>query len=198
MRWLTLYLRSRRVPAAGGAILVAVCVFWGLNVVTNSALAQLFGVLAVALCTSAAAASLGSADPDLDRTAAIAWPPRRAAHVVAIGVVSALLVLVTQASDNPLGSTETVLRAAAGLTGLTALGVTLFGAQLGWVLPTTQAIVAMAVFFSSKEKSVSQQVFSWPFQPDGTTAATVTAVVLAVAGLVVHAVFGSKRVRTRQ
>ncbi|GAA4535326.1 hypothetical protein [Amycolatopsis samaneae] len=198
MRWLTLYVRSRRVPTAGAVLLAATLAFWVINVLADPSQRIMFGAFAAVLSASAAAVSLGSDDPDLDRTAAIAWLSRRAAHVLAVGVASGLLLLLTQISDHPLGTVESAIRGVAGMTGLAALGATFFGAQLGWLLPTAQAVVALGAQIGGAKESTLTHVLAWPFQPDGTTAATVTAVVLALAGLLVHAVYGSKRVRTRQ
>lgn len=171
MRFLSLYLRARRVPFALTLAALSVAALGWLGDAT----------LAVAAATMAAGPGLAGADPDLERTAAISWPPRRAAHVIAIAAVLALLAIAI-----PGGQT---LRNAVGMTGLLALGATLLGASRAWILPLTWTALAWAVTIWNPH----QEVLSWMFQPVQSTAATVTAAVLGVTGALAYTRVGARR-----
>jgi hypothetical protein len=173
MRWLTLYLRSRDVPDTLVAVLCATVVLWVVDI-DDVRLAA----VAIGLGVAAAASGLGGADVALERTAAINWPPRRAAHLAGVFVIVSGLVLLTD-----LGATELVLRDAAGLTGLAALGAVLLGRQLAWVFPTAWTAVGVTIPIN--------EVVSWVVQPPGTTAATITAAVLCGIGFVAYVAKGA-------
>src|SRR6266540_4551330 len=82
MRWLTLYQRSRSAPAALAAALGTIAALWWLHhAIDQPQPHPLLALLAAVTGTAAIAPGLAGADHDLDRTAAIAWLPRRAAHV---------------------------------------------------------------------------------------------------------------------
>src|SRR5262245_22899921 len=93
VRLLVLYLRSRRVPAALAAAVGSAAVLWWFAHATDDPRARAtLALVAVVAGSAAAAAGLAGADVDLDRTAALAWPPRRAAHVIAAGAAVAGIV----------------------------------------------------------------------------------------------------------
>lgn len=175
MRLLTLYLRARAVPAALGVMLIATAGFWAVDVPDVRLL-----VLAIGLGVGAAAGGLGGHDIDLDRTAAIAWLPRRALHLMAITAIMSGLLFATD-----LGTTEVIVRDCVGLTGLAALGATVLGRQLAWSPPVTWTLCSVAL-------SVPDEVVNWMLQPSGTTAATLTAAVLGVTGAAAYTVFGPR------
>ena len=78
--------------------------------------------------TTAVAPGLAGADPDLERVSAIAWPPRRAAHVIVAGVaIFGLLAATTLVGEQPAAAGQ-IARTVAGLTGLVALGAVVLGA----------------------------------------------------------------------
>jgi hypothetical protein len=175
MRLLTLYLRARGVPAAFGVLLVATLGFWALGLRDPRLVA-----LTIGLGVSVAAGGLGGHDTDLDRTAAIAWPPRRALHLAGIATVLAGLVFATN-----LSVAEVIVRDCAGLTGLAALGAAVLGRQLAWCPPVTWTLC-------SAMSLPPNEVLAWLVQPPGTTAATVTAAVLGLAGTACYTVSGPR------
>ncbi len=79
---------------------------------------------ALVLTVAAAVAStgLGRQDHALDRTAAIRWWTRRTAHVLLAGTAACGKVLGLRVLGADLGTTAFVVRDAAGLMGLAALG----------------------------------------------------------------------------
>ncbi|WNV88770.1 hypothetical protein [Umezawaea sp. Da 62-37] len=186
MRALALYLRSRQVPFALPGAVVAVLLMARLGAgATNPQLAVAAVVLAMALGLAVLGYGLGGADPELERTAAVSWPPRRAAHLIAVTAVPAgVLALVSSA---PPGI---VLRAAVGLAGLTALAATLFGRQLAWTLPVAWGVGASAM--PPFTDPLPLRVLTWPAQPVGSTAALVTACVLGGAGVLGYALRGCR------
>ncbi|MFC9679391.1 hypothetical protein [Streptomyces sp. NPDC056948] len=186
MRLFTLYLRSRRIPAAlavaaSGVALVALLG----NASAQQWQIRVFAVLALGLGLGVLGNGLGGAAAALEGTAAIRWACWRTAHlVVAAGAVFAVAAV---ASAAPAG---VVLRATAGLAGLTALAAAVLGHQLAWTLPTVWAGAA-AVVPPLTEPGILR-LLTWPVQPSDSTAATVAAAVLAVGGLLLYAARGSR------
>lgn len=136
MRWLTLYARSRQIPASLAAVVI--------SAVAVGALARDGGggpgdprLPVLVLATGAMAVSIGLSGQDLalDRTAAIRWVPRRAAHVLLCGAVVGTVLLTVQAMGEDMATTAFVVRDSAGLMGLVALG-----AVLGWPVRLDAAV----------------------------------------------------------
>jgi hypothetical protein len=173
MRLLTLYLRARGVPAAFGVMLVATLGFWAIGHHDPR-----LPALTIGLGVSVAAGGLGGQDTDLDRTAAIAWAPRRALHLAGIVAVMSGLVFATDLSVG-----EVIVRDCVGLTGLAALGAALLGRQLAWCPPVTWTLCSITSL-------VPDEIVAWLVQPPGTTAATLTAAVLGIAGTACYTVSG--------
>jgi hypothetical protein len=149
MRPLALYLRSRQVPV-GLAVAVVAGVLLAV-LVDNTAMSA---PLAIGFAVAVLGGGLGGPDPTLDRTAALAWAPRRLAHVLAIAIVGA----ATAAGFVPIGM---ALRDAAGLAGLAAFGAAMLGRQLAWCLPVAWAGAAAVVPAAGSVL----RVLTWPAQP---------------------------------
>ncbi|MFJ9583974.1 hypothetical protein [Streptomyces acidicola] len=195
MRWLTLYARSRQVPASLAAVLISATAVWALAPDGSEGsgdprLTTLFLVAGV----TAASIGLGGQDIALDRTAAIRWIPRRALHVLLIGTVvcavGAVLPAAQMTGEDDLAATEFVVRNSAGLMGLVAIGATVCGAPYAWTPPMAWLSFSL---FAPAPTGVPTQVLTWMFLPPGTAAGTWTALVLAVAGTAVYAVAGPRR-----
>ncbi|GAA1353995.1 hypothetical protein GCM10009660_54390 [Catellatospora bangladeshensis] len=185
MRWLGLYLRSRHVPGALVAVVVATA---ALRAAVHERNGPVLAVLAVGFGAAVLGAGLGGADPALERTAAIRWPLRRGLHVLAIAAV--VVAAVAAAGFAPVGL---VLRAAVGLAGLTALGAAVLGRRLSWAPPVVWAGVAAVVPVTGGPLVV--RVLTWPAQPPDAPAATAAAVVLGVVGLAHYAAVGAREQR---
>ena len=189
MRWLALYLRSRRVPAALAGAAACVVVTWSLwSVSSNSRTVGIeMLVLTVLLLVAALTATLGGPDDALEQTAALRWPPRRVAHLLGAFLVVVVLLGVTLATGARFAPVLVVVRDAAGLLGLTALGAATIGtarawfAPLGWTLP--------AIMFPRTEP-LAGQILTWQAQPSSSTAAAATAGLLALGGLIAYAAAG--------
>lgn len=179
------YLRSRQV-AAGAGIAFACVAGLGLLAADSPGLRLVQAVFAVVLVASVTATGLAGPDPALDRTAALDWRWRRAAHVVAVGTLAAVLGMVA----GPPVPAEIVVRDAVGLAGLAALGATVLGAGLAWCLPVVWAVAAVAALMAGEPAVAS--LLTWPVQPPGTTSATIAAWTLGLAGLVVYAARGPR------
>ncbi|MCX5583144.1 hypothetical protein ACFV0H_01325 [Streptomyces erythrochromogenes] len=191
MRWLTLYARSRQVPASLAAVVISAVAVWAL--VRDGGEGPGDPRLPVLiLATGAMAASIGLSGQDLalDRTAAIRWVPRRAAHVLLIGAVVGTVLLTVQTMGEDMATTAFVVRDSAGLMGLVALGAALLGGQYAWTLPFTWLSFS---FFAPPPTGVPMQVATWMLLPPGTAAGTWTALVLTVAGTAAYAVAGPRR-----
>jgi hypothetical protein len=188
MRLLSLYLRSRQVPIALAAAFAATAGIWLVGVSSSAQARPTLAVLAIGFGVAVFGTGLGGADPDLERTAALRWPPLRAAHVFGVMVVVAVAVIATG-----LAPVEVVLRDAFGLAGLTALGAVVLGKQLSWCFPLAWAGGASVVPPMAEPAII--QVLTWPVQPSSSTTALVTALVAGATGLMSHAVAGSRRQR---
>ncbi|MER5659390.1 hypothetical protein [Streptomyces mirabilis] len=191
MRWLTLYARSRQVPASLAAVVISAVAEWALARDGSGGPGDP-RLPVLVLATGAMAASIGLSGQDLalDRTAAIRWVPRRAAHVVLCGAVVGTVLLAVQAMGEDKATTAFVVRDSAGLIGLVALGAALSGGQYAWTLPFAWLSFSL---FAPPPTSAPMQVASWMLLPPGTGAGTWTALVLAVAGTAAYAVAGPRR-----
>ncbi|GAA0965063.1 hypothetical protein GCM10009555_003660 [Acrocarpospora macrocephala] len=196
MRPLALYLRSRAVPATAAAVLGCVVALWALGLAIDHPQGRTLAALLVALAaTTALAPGLAGPDHDLDRTAAIAWPPRRAAHVLVAGTALAGLLAIALAGEQ-LAGTAQLARNVAGLAGLVALGAVVLGAARAALLPVLWTVLVLwwaPPMGEPPTRPAYKVILTWMVQPAGTQAATVAAVVLAVAGTLVYAVRGSRR-----
>lgn len=186
-----LYARSRQVPASLAAVVISAVAVWTLARDGGGGPGDPRSAVLV-LATGAMAVSIGLSGQDiaLDRTAAIRWVPRRAAHVLLAGAVVGTVLLTAQAMGEDLATTAFVVRDSAGLMGLVALGAVLSGGHCAWTLPF--AWLAFS-FFAPPATSVPMQVATWMLLPPGTAASTWTALVLAVAGTAAYAVAGPRR-----
>lgn len=197
MRLLALYLRSRAVPVAAAAAAVGAAAMWTVGQATDvRGLRLAVALLAILATVGPFGPGLVGADPELERTAAVAWPPRRAAHLAAVVLTATgLAVAVGQAAagrgGEPLAALEVMVRDTVGLGGLLALGAVTLGAQWAWLPPTAWILVVL--LFGPASAPRYEQVLTWPMQPAGTASATVTAGALAAAGLLAYAFRGARR-----
>ncbi|MEU7473546.1 hypothetical protein AB0A94_34400 [Streptomyces sp. NPDC044984] len=191
MRWLMLYTRSRQVPASLAAVVISAVAVWAL---ARDSSGEPWDprppVLVLAAAAMAVSTGLSGQDLALDRTAAIRWAPRRAAHVLLSSGIVTTVLLTVQAVGEDMATTAFVVRDSAGLMGLAALGATLSGGQFGWTLPF--AWLAFS-FLAPPATSVPMQVATWMLLPPGTAAGTWTALVLTVAGITAYALAGPRR-----
>ncbi len=188
MSWLVLYARSRQVPVSAAAVALvtlAVCVLHSPGTVDPG-----MAVLVLTANVAAGSVGLGGRDVVLERTAAIRWVPRRAAHVLLIGGCAGAALLAARATGVDLAPAELVVRGSAGLVGLAALGAALCGAQFAWTLPT--GWLALTLLVPARGGTVGE-VLSWMIFPAGTTASSWTAAVLLVTGTAVYAMAGPRR-----
>jgi hypothetical protein len=191
VRWLTLYARSRQVPASLAAVVLSTVAVWALTRDGGGGTADpKMPVFALVAGVTAASIGLGGQDLALDRTAAIRWRPRRGAHVLLIGTVVGAVLLAAQTTGADLAATAFIVRDSAGLMGLAALGAVVCGAQYAWIPPI--AWLSFSVF-APPPTSVPMQAATWMLLPPGTTAGTWTALALAVTGTSAYALAGPRR-----
>lgn len=180
-----LYLRSRQVPWSLPAAVAGIAL---LSLLVGDAGAPgrttVLAVLALALGFGVLGQGLGSPDVALESTAAIPWGGWRLVHVVAIAGAVLATVLVFFALPTGLAA-----RDALGLAGLTAIGATLFGGQLAWLLPVGWAGASAVVPPLSEPDLLA--VLTWPMQPADSLPAALTAAALGC-GVISYAVKGSR------
>lgn len=197
MKPLTLYVRSRAVPTSAAVVLACAVALWALGLVVDHPQGRvLVALLAALAATTAIAPGLGSADHDLDRASAIAWPPRRVAHVTVAGATVVGVLAATALVGEHMADTGHVARNVAGLTGLVALGAVVLGAARAPVLPVVWTVLVLQYAPPMGEpptRPMYKVMLTWMVQPDDVRAATVAAIVLAAAGTVAYAVLGSRR-----
>lgn len=189
MRWTRLYLRSRHAPAALLAVTAATALMWTLWSVfaeTRTAEPQLV-VLTVLLLVAVVTATLGGPDDALEKTAALRWPPRRAAHLLAAFAVVAVLLLATLLTGARFGPAGLVVRDTAGLLGLTALGAATVGPSRSWFAPLGWTLAATA--FPQSDSALGRSL-TWQTQAPTSTAAATVAGLLALAGLLAYTLAG--------
>ena len=192
MRFLTLYLRSRRVPLALAVAAGGTALMWGIWQLAsddrdaNSTVVILTVLIAAACFTH----TLNGPDDELERTAAVRWPRRRAAHLVLALGVTVALVLATLATGARFGPPLFVLRDAAGVLGLIALGAALVGPARSWFVPL---IWTLGVAIFPQPTPLPAVVATWQHQPPGSRPAAITAAVFALAGLIAFAAYGPAR-----
>ncbi|MEU8887899.1 hypothetical protein [Streptomyces sp. NPDC048442] len=191
MRWLTLYARARQVPASLAVVVLSALVVWALARLGGGGPADpRLAALILAAGATAFSVGLGGQDLALDRTAAIRWMPRRAAHLLLAGVLIGGVLLAVQTMSGQPASPSLVARNAAGLMGLVALGAAWFGGQYAWVLPVAWLSFSLIV---PPGTDVATQILAWMMLPPGTEAGSWTALVLAATGFAVYTVRGPKR-----
>ncbi|MET7291432.1 hypothetical protein ABZS79_04605 [Streptomyces griseoloalbus] len=191
MRWLTLYARSRQVPASLAAVVISAVAVWALARDGGEGPGDpRLPVLVLTAGVMAASIGLGGQDLALDRTAAIRWVPRRAAHVLLAGAVVGTVLLTVQTMGVDPATAAFVVRDSAGLMGLAALGAALSGGRYAWTLPFAWLSFS---FFAPPPTSVPMQVATWMLLPPGTAAGTWTALSLTAAGTAAYAVAGPRR-----
>lgn len=202
MRPLALYLRSRAAPATAAIVLACAVALWALGLAIDHPQGRVLTTLLVALAaTVALAPGLAGADLDLDRVSAVAWPPRRAAHVaVAAAAVTALLAAagpaVTAVAGGQMAGAGHIARNVAGLAGLVALGTAVLGAARAPLLPVVWTVLVLRYAPPMGEpptRPAYKIMLTWMVQPPGARTATVTAVALALGGILAYAVLGSRR-----
>ncbi len=191
MRWLTLYARSRQVPASLAAVVISTLAAWALARDGSEGPGDP-RLPVLVLATGAMAASIGLSGQDLalDRTAAIRWAPRRAAHVLLAGAVVAVVLPAVQTMGEDMTTAAFVVRDSAGLMGLVALGAALSGGQYAWTLPFAWLSFS---FFAPPPTSAPMEVATWMLLPPGTATGTWTALTLTVVGTAAYAVAGPRR-----
>jgi hypothetical protein len=196
MRLLVLYARSRSLPLAVAAAAGIVAALWWIGRAAGHRVDGVLALLAVVAATLAAGPGLAGADVDLDRTAAIRWPPRRAAHAVAVGAAVVGMVTATWCTGDQPAPAAQVTRDAVGITGLIALGAATLGADRAWLPPLSWTLLSWtAMTLPWPSAATHRQVLAWMLQPADATPATVTAAVLGAGGVLVYAVLGPARRR---
>lgn len=192
MRWLTLYLRSRRALVALVATGGCAAVMWSLwSAFSDSrGVGMQMVVLTILLLVASLTATLGGPDDALEATAGFPWPPRRVAHLLVAFLVVGVLLLATLATGARFGPAWLVARDAAGLLGLTALCAATIGTARAWFLPLGWTLTA--VLFPRTEPVIGS-ILTWQAQPPVNTPATVTAGLLALGGLTAYAMAGPAR-----
>lgn len=192
MRWLTLYLRSRRAPFALAASAGSAALLWTLWSVFSDTRDVDFQmvVLTVLVLVATLTPTLGGPDDALEGTAGLRWPPRRVVHLLVAFLAVAALPLLSLATGARFGPAWFVVRDAAGLIGLTALGAATIGTARAWFAPLGWTLAA--ILFPQSGSRVAEAL-TWQAQPPDSTAAAVTATLLALTGLGAYALAGPAR-----
>jgi hypothetical protein len=189
MRWLALYLRSRRatVALAGGVGLAVV--MWSAWLVSSTArdVGLQMVILTLLLLVICLTASLSGPDDVLEKTAAFSWAPRRITHLLVAFLVIVVLLLLTLPTGARFGPAWLVVRDVGGLLGLTALGAATIGTHRAWFVPLAWTLAA--ILYSNSE-AVLGEVLTWQSQHPSSAPAAVTAGLLALGGLIAYTVAG--------
>ena len=194
MRALTLYLRSRLVPTTAAAVLGCTLALWALGLAVDHPLGRALAALLITLAaTTAIGHGLAGPDHDLDKTAAIAWPPRRAAHIIVAGTAVLGLLATPALAGEQMTDAGQLLRNVAGLTGLVALGAVVFGAARAPLIPLVWTLLVLSSAPEPPTRPTHKVMLTWMIQPADTRTAMVTAWSIAVTGSLAYALLGSRR-----
>ncbi|MFJ6570140.1 hypothetical protein ACIQNU_22235 [Streptomyces sp. NPDC091292] len=197
MRGLTLYARSRHAPASLAVVLISAATVWALARIGGGGGGTgdpRLSTLVLAAGATAFSAGLGGQDTALDRTAAIRWIPRRAAHVLLCGALIGSVLLAVQTLSGQSASPAFAVRNSAGLMGLVAIGAAWCGVRYAWIPAFAWLSVSLAVSVAVPPATdTATQVLTWMLLPPDTAPGMWTAVVLTVVGVGVYAVRGPKR-----
>ncbi|GAB3167938.1 hypothetical protein [Streptomyces incanus] len=196
MTGLTLYVRSRRGPAALGAALAGAASAWLLAAVSGEKGQVTGAVLALTVLALVAVltTTLGGPDDALDRTAARPWVWLRVAHLAA--ALSGVLVFLaaTLLTETRLGPFVCAVRDTAGLLGLTAGGAVVLGTARSWFLPLGWTLGAAA----SPGTGAVGEALTWQTQAPGSRPAAVVAAVLTVVGIAAYVSRGPRARRSSE
>ncbi|MFJ4877040.1 hypothetical protein ACIP93_17725 [Streptomyces sp. NPDC088745] len=148
-----------------------------------SALALTVGAVAVS-------AGLGGQDLALDRTAALAWFPRRVAHLVLGGASAGAALLAVHALSGQEPSVGLVARDTAGLMGLVGIGAACCGQRYAWLPAFTWPAAAFVV---PPAPNAATRILTWMLSAPDTTVAAWTAGALGACGLLAYGIAGPRR-----
>jgi hypothetical protein len=187
-RWLPLYLRSRRAPAAlaGSSVAVAVVAAAWSGLTDDAEVSAGLAVLTTALAAAPLGPTLAGNDPALEKTAALPWPPRRITHLIVCCAVVTGLLAAARVLGADFGPVQVLVRNAAGLIGLIGLGAALAGTRAAWQMPI--GWTALASFMAAPGGSEWRQVALWMVQEPDNRIAAVTAATFLGAGVIAYAV----------
>ena len=193
MRLLVLYSSSRRLPTAAlvallGALALDLAgwAFWQGHVDIRST------SFAITLGVAAASVGLVGADVMLERTAALRWWPRRAAHLIALGVVVTGFALAAAGMlRSPAIPAEVIMRDVAGQVGLLGIGAVLLGGSFGWVVPLVSMMLPNLPIIS--HDTTLGMGLTWLVQPSQSSTANLTGFIAAAVGLLAYSILGCRR-----
>ncbi|MGC4892931.1 hypothetical protein [Micromonospora sp. DT31] len=186
-RWLPLYVRSRRIPAAlaGSVGCIAVMTLAWSAFTDRPEVPTGLAVLTIAMAVAPLGPTLAGTDPALEKTAAWQWPPRRAGHLLGYGAVVVGLLAAAGVLGADFGPLPVLAHNTAGLVGLVGLGAALAGARAAWQVPTAWA--ALGAFLAAPGGPAWRQVALWMAQEPGNRIAAVTATTFLLGGVVAYA-----------
>ncbi|MFE2943184.1 hypothetical protein ACFXKG_29660 [Streptomyces sp. NPDC059255] len=194
---LTLYARSRAMPATLGALagvaLAAAWAAWWLQAqpgFDHSARVPVV-VLAPLLASAAIGTGMYTYSDELDRTAVRPWWPRRLAVLLGLtALAAALLALGVPGHPEAFGGPAAV-RNLLGAVGVTAGAAALLGARLSW-LPMT-AYTSAVYLAAPRAPGGAAALWAWPLQPGPQAWAWAAAVVAYGCGAGVYVWRGARR-----
>jgi len=178
-------------------MLACTAALWALGLAIDDPQGRaLTALLAALAATTAIGHGLAGPDHDLDKTAAIAWPPRRAAHIIVAGAAVLAALAATALAGEQMTHAGQLARNVAGLTGLVALGAVALGAAQAPLLPVVWTVLVLwwaPPIGEPPTRPTYKVMLTWMVQPPNARAATVAAVILATVGTATYAALGSRR-----
>jgi hypothetical protein len=193
MRLLVLYLRSRQIPVAVAAMIGCIGALWAVGRAVEELDPATLAGLGLVVGIAVSGPGLAGADIDLERTAAIPWPPRRALHIIILGVVTGVATLVAFSGNLDEPATQ-IARNAAGMSGLIALAAATFGVDRAWVVPLVWTLLAWMLQGAawSGPAPALHGMLTWMAQSSDSWPAALAAGFLAAVGTISYARWGPR------
>ena len=197
LRWLTLYLRGRRLPAAALTVVtVAVLAWWtGTWLMDRPFLADEqaripVSALGTLIAAGALSATLAGPDEWLDRSTPAPWRTIRAAHLLLTAGLGAVVVGSAGMSQPQFFGAPAMARGVIGLLAIGALASLWTGARAAWIV--VLAYASIAYLAAPRTPGGFASVWAWPMQPTSVNTSFITAGALMAIAAAVHSLAGSR------
>ena len=194
-RLLILHLRARRAPAAGAGLAVIALFAWQAGDAMmdrphfSSEQARIpVAALATLLAAGVLAQTLGGADEWLERSTPRPTWRWRAVHLSVLSLAGGLALGITGLRQPDQFGAYNLVRGLVGLLALTAIAAAAVGVQPSWI--PVLAYAGTVYLAAPRHPGGPAAVWAWPMQPWSVPIAAITAALLSLLAITLHAAVG--------